>query len=324
MLNRRDFLLRSAAATGLLAAAPSTAMPRVRRSRLDRIGVALFTLPALLDRDYEGTMRMLAAIGYREVQLFGPFPFSAPEAHERWKTLSAQLGLQRTGFYGRTARQVREILDRNRLSATLMHVDLATLRTRLDQAADAANTLGMPYLGITALPAAARPNLDGDRRAADEMNAIGARLARHGLRFSYHNHGYGLTEREGRVPLQVVIERTDPALVDLLMDIFWMVVGGGDPVAYLDAYPGRYRLMHVKDMTQKVRFKGDGGDSDQWTAMFPYMTEAGSGVLDLKTILSRARRSGVRHFLIEQDLVANPRASLAKSYRYLAALELDD
>lgn len=323
MLNRRDFLIRSAAA-GLLVAEPSAAAPRVRRSRLDRVGVALFTVPALLDQDYEGTMRMLATIGYREVQLFGPFPFSAAEAHARWKTLSAQLGLRRTGFYGRTARQLRAILDRNGISATLMHVDLATFRTRLDQAAEAANTLGMPYLGITAIPAEARRDLDGYRRAADEMNAIGAKLARHGLRFSYHNHGYGLTEREGRIPLQVVIERTDPAHVDLLMDVFWMVVGGGDPVAYLNAYPGRYRLMHVKDMTQKVRFKGDGGDSGQWTEMFPYMTEAGSGVLDLKTILSHARRSGVRHFLVEQDMVANPRASLQKSYHYLSTLELDD
>jgi sugar phosphate isomerase/epimerase len=121
-----------------------------------------------------------------------------------------------------------------------------------------------------------------------------------------------------------VIERTDPASVVLLMDISWMVVGGGDPVAYLDAYPGRFRLMHVKDMTQRVRFQGDGGDSAQWMEMFPYMTEAGSGVLDLKTILSRARRSGVRHFLVEQDLVANPRESLEKSYRYLSTVELDD
>lgn len=324
MLNRRDFLLRSAAATSFLAAAPSAATLRVPRSRLDRIGVALFSLPALLDQDYERTMRMLSEIGYREVQLFGPFPFSAPEAHERWKTLSVQLGLQRTGFYGRTARQVKEILDRNGLSATIMHVDLPTFRTRLDEAAEAANTLGMPYLGITAIPAEARPDLDGYRRAADEMNEIGARLARHGLGFSYHNHGYGLTEIEGRIPLREVIERTDPTLVVLLMDIYWMVVGGGDPVAYLDDYAGRYRLMHVKDMKQKVRFQGDGGDSDQWREMFPYMTEAGSGVLDLKTILSHARRSGVRHFLVEQDLAANPRESLEQSYRHLSTLELDE
>jgi sugar phosphate isomerase/epimerase len=321
-MNRRDFL-RSAAAAGLLAAAPGAAMG-FPRSRLDRVGVALFTIPALLDEDYEGTMRMLSEIGYREVQLFGPFPFSAPEAHERWRTLSVQLGLKRTGFYGRTAREVREILDRNRISATIMHVDFATLRTRLDETAEAAHILGMPYVGISSIPAAMRPDLDGYRRTADEMNAIGTRLRERGIGFSYHNHGYGLTEMEGRIPLQLVIERTDPASVVLLMDIFWMVIGGGDPVAYLDAYPGRFRLMHIKDMTQKVRFKGDGGDSNQWTEMFPYMTEAGSGVLDLKTILSRARRAGVRHFLVEQDLVANPRESLEKSYRYLSTLELDD
>ena len=90
------------------------------------------------------------------------------------------------------------------------------------------------------------------------------------------------------------------------MDLFWTVAGGADPVEFLDAYRGRYRLMHIKDMKQRVRFSGDGGDAAQWIELFPYVTDAGSGVLDLPTILSHAKRSGVEHFLVEQDLVANP------------------
>lgn len=106
------------------------------------------------------------------------------------------------------------------------------------------------------------------------------------------------------------------------MDLFWTVAGGGDPVELLDAYRGRYRLMHIKDMKERVRFAGDGGDAAQWIALFPQVTEAGSGVLDLRTILARARASGVEHFFVEQDLVANPEESLRKSHRFLSALDL--
>ena len=106
------------------------------------------------------------------------------------------------------------------------------------------------------------------------------------------------------------------------MDLFWTVAGGADPVELLDAYRGRYRLMHIKDMKQRVRFSGDGGDPAQWIELFPYVTDAGSGVLDLPTILSHAKRSGVEHFLVEQDLVANPGESLRKGYQFLSRLDL--
>ena len=106
------------------------------------------------------------------------------------------------------------------------------------------------------------------------------------------------------------------------MDINWTTAGGADPVAYLDGYPGHFRLMHVKDMTKRVRFSGDGGDPSQWEQLLPYMTTAGSGVLDLCAILSHAKRSGVRHFYVEQDLAPHGAQDLRKSYRYLAALNL--
>jgi sugar phosphate isomerase/epimerase len=110
--------------------------------------------------------------------------------------------------------------------------------------------------------------------------------------------------------------------VAMEMDVFWTVAGGADPVELLDTYRGRYRSIHVKDMKQRVRFTRDGGDASQWMELFPYMTDAGSGVLDLLTILSRAKRSGVEHFLVEQDLAANPAESLRKSYRFLSGLDL--
>ena len=78
--------------------------------------------------------------------------------------------------------------------------------------------------------------------------------------------------------------------------------------------------MHVKDMIKKVHFSGDGGDPKQWIELFPYMTTAGDGVLDLKSILSKAKESGVKHFILEQDMVNEPEKVLKKSFNYLTSL----
>lgn len=286
------------------------------------LGVQLFSLPRLLEQNFEGTLEMLAGIGYRELEFFGPYPFSGPEAQARWDGLAPVLGFRGSGYFGRTPQQVRELLDRHGLAAPAMHVDLETLRHRMGPLAEAAQVVGHRYVGIASIPDEERRTLDDYRRMADEFNEIGRNADRHGLRFYYHNHGYGLSEMEGQIPLRMLIERTDPRLVALEMDLYWTVAGGADPVELLSAYPGRYQLMHIKDMKERVRFSGDGGDAAQWMELFPHMTTAGSGVLDLPSILEHARASGVRHLFVEQDLAANPAEELQQSYRYLASLGL--
>jgi len=322
MLSRREFLAAAGAAAAGLVAARDAGAALYGADRLGPIGVQLFSLPKLLEQDFEGAVKMLADLGYKEVELFGPYPFSVPAAHARWKAVTPSLGFTGSGYFGRTAKQAREALDRHGLSSPSMHVDLDTLRERLDQVGEAAHTLGHGYAGIASIPPERRRTLDDYKRMADDFNAIGARAARIGFKILYHNHGYGLVPLGGKVPLQVILERTDPKLVAMEMDVFWTMAGGADPVEYLDAYPSHYRLMHVKDMTKQARFAGDGGDPEQWIALFPFMTTAGSGVLDLPRILSHAKRAGVQHFYVEQDLAANPAEALGTSIRYLRGLEL--
>jgi sugar phosphate isomerase/epimerase len=321
MVSRRDFLMAAAGAAGV-AATGAAAAGAPSADRLDRIGVQLFSLPKLLEQDFPGTIRMLAGLGYREVELFGPYPFSVPAAQDAWKALTPMLGFSGSGYFGRTPREVRRILDDNGLAAPSMHVDLDTLRQRLGQVGEAAHALGHRYCGIAAIPPEERRTLDDYRRRADELNAIGTRATAMGFQLLYHNHGYGLSPMAGTVPLRELLDRLDPTAVALEMDLFWTVAGGADPVALLDAYPKHYRLMHVKDMTKQARFAGDGNDPQQWFALFPLMTTAGDGVLDLPRILGRARRAGVRHFHVEQDLAADPPAALGASIRYLRGVEL--
>jgi sugar phosphate isomerase/epimerase len=320
-MKRRDFLKNTTAVASLaLAGNVAEKLAGNLSSPIGRIGIQLFTIPKLLEKDFEGTLKMLADTGFKELEFYGPFPFSAQEAVERWKTVTPALGFSGSGYFGKTAKETKGILDRYGLSTPSMHTDLVTLKTKLNELAEAAHILGQKYAIIPSAPT--RTTLDEYKKDADEFNEIGANAQKLGLRFGYHNHGNGLKELQGSIPLNLIIERTDPKLVFFEMDIYWMTAGGADPVAYFEKYPGRYRLMHIKDMMKQARFSGDGGDPSQWIELFPFMTEPGSGVLDLKKILTAAKKSGMEHFYLEQDMVAKPEEALPKSYGYLSKLSI--
>ena len=312
MFTRRNFLSQFTAAT-LGGFVPQT-------EQLERIGLGLFTIPWLLEKDFAGTLKLLAQIGYKELEFYGPFPFSTPAAQARWRSVTAAVGFKGSGYFGKTGKQVRQLMNRHGLTSPSMHTDLSTLRERMSQLGEAAHVVGQRYVTLPSIPEAERPNLDAYKRLADEFNQIGANAAKAGVTFMYHNHGYGLVEMEGQIPFRVLVERTDPKLVALQMDVYWTTAGGTDPIAYLNEYAGRFHSLHIKDMAKRVRFAGDGGDAKQWIELFPFISDAGSGVLDLPGILSAAKRSGAKHFFVERDRAPNAEETLRKSYAYLAAL----
>jgi sugar phosphate isomerase/epimerase len=227
------------------------------------------------------------------------------------------MGISRNAYFGMTAQEVKARLDHYGLSAPSAHVDFPTAQTRLEAMAEAAHILGHRYVVIPSARNARLETLDDYKRLAGELNAIGARADALGVRFGYHNHGYENAMIDGRVPYEVLLEETDPDLVTMELDLFWMIAGGGDPVALLEAYPGRFALMHIKDMSEMVRFSGRGQTPQEWIALFPYMRDAGAGVLDLPGILAQAQQSGVKHFLLERDLAADPLQTLQASYQAL-------
>ena len=322
MPNRREFLVSASASTAAFLAACSGAVSTAPAPvRLDALGVGLFTVPKSLAQDLEGTLAMIAGLGYREVEFFGPYSFSTQAAQDGWKAASQQLGFSGSGFFGRTASDVRAILDRHGLVSPSMHVDLETLRDRTEQVGEAANAMGWKYCGLASIPEELRRTPDDYRRMGDLLTEIGHRAKPMGFKVLYHNHGYGLLPVAGRMPIQLVFDRLDPDVVSLEMDVFWTVAGGADPVQLLDAYPKLYRLMHVKDMTRKATFTR-GGDMQDIMSLFPLMTTVGNGVLDMPRILGHARRNGVEHFYVEQDLAADPQAQLAASIRYLRGAQL--
>ena len=320
-MKRRSFIKNTSVAATALTLFPGLASSCNTKS-LNTIGVQLFSLPKLLEIDFNGGIKMLAEMGYKEIEMYGPFPFSTDSVKEEWKSITPELGFSGSGYFGQSPQEVKTILKEHGVKVTSVHSDMGTLQTRMEQLGEAGDILGFEYIGLPAIPEEKRKTIDDYKRVAEELNKIGEQARNVGLKFAYHNHGYGLSEIDGQVPLNIIFDQTDPNLVFFEMDIYWTTAGGADPVNYLESYPGRYHLMHIKDMTKKVKFSGDGGNPSQWNELFPYMTTVGDGVLDIPSIISVGQKQGVQHFYVEQDTVDNPEVALKKSFDYLKTIKL--
>lgn len=319
---RRDEFAR----LSILGSAGTVLVPGLLRSnmqkintmgRLQSIGIQLFSVPKALETDLLATLGMLSEIGFSEIELYGPYPFSAESNKKGWQELAPLLGFQGSGFFGVTEMAFQGLCRDYGFRVPSMHTDLETLTNHMPALAESARNLGARYVTLPAIPPERRTSLDDYKRMADIFNNIGQDAKKEGIRFAYHNHGYGLQDAQGVIPFELLMDATDPDSVFLEMDIFWTTAGKADPIAYLRKYAGRYTMMHLKDMKKLTFFEGDGGNPQQWTALFPVMTSAGSGVLDLDGILTAALETGVEHFFVEQDMVMNPEVALNDSYQYL-------
>jgi sugar phosphate isomerase/epimerase len=319
MYHRRHFLKTTGAAAAAFALTPfSHSIMTEFFKKKKNLGVQLFTIPKMADQDFKSTLKLLSDIGYREVEFFGPYEFSATETLEGWKAMAGMLGLQRTAFWGYKLQEVNQMLKDYNLKTPSLHLDLITFRKNLKQTLDAVAPLGAKYLVLPALQDVRdRRNLDDYKRLADEFNNFGKQMAAYNMAFVYHNHGYEHVPMNGEIPMDFLLKNTDKKNVKFELDIFWMSAAGGDPIEYLQQYPKRYKLLHIKDASEKVRFAGDGSTFDQWMPLFPKMADPGTGVFDIAGILKAADKAGVEHFYLERDLTPTPEATLRNSFANL-------
>jgi len=274
MSSRRDFL-RTAALAGLV---PWGRL--ARDARLGRIGIQLYTVRREFARDPEGTLARIARLGYREIELWGPRPGTPAE--------------------------LRAMLDRHGLAAPSSHVGLSELVADGSRTLEQAALLGQRYVVVASLAPRDRATLDAWKRTAAAFNRVGEAARAHGLQFGYHNHEAEFAPLEGQVPYDVLLAATDPRLVRLQMDLYWITRAGKDPLDYFARWPGRFPMVHVKDMDATPQ-RG--------------FTEVGRGSIDFRRIFRRAKQAGIRHYFYEQDETAGDVFASAKaSYDYLRAL----
>lgn len=275
MIQRRDFVRTLLAATGALAMpAGLSAIPAA--SSLGRIGIQLYSVRDLFAVDPVGTLRQLANIGYREVEL--------------------------AGLGDRTASEIRAALDKAHVNAPSAHFAIEPLRENLSLVLGIAQTLELKYIVIPWLPEDLRTP-SGYRQVASILNQAGNVARRQNLTLAYHNQDYDFVNLGGATGYSILLEETDPDAVKLELDVFWMLKGGEDPLAYLSKYRGRFHMIHIKDMA------ADGS-----------MADVGTGTVDWLAILKAAERAGVKHYFVEHDNPASPMGFAKASFDYLDAL----
>ena len=273
MIDRRTFL--GVAPAALLAAGACGRASASARRELAGWGIQLYTLRSAIAGDVGRTLAAVAQIGYREVEL--------------------------AGLYGLTPAQMRAKLGAVGLAATSSHQSVADVRGEWPRVLDGARELGQRLVVVPSIPAEER-TAEGLRRLADDFNRAGEASRAAGLRFGYHNHDWEHRAlADGTVPIDLLLERTDPALVDWQMDIFWTVHGGADPARYLREAAGRVTSVHVKDRTRDGR-----------------MADVGAGVIDFATLIPQAEGLGLLHAFVEHDQPGDdPVASARRSFEHL-------
>jgi sugar phosphate isomerase/epimerase len=232
-----------------------------------------------MQKDVAATLAHVARIGYKEVEF--------------------------AGYFGRSPADIRALLDADGLSSPSAHVALQLLRSDLAGTIAAAKVIGHQYITVPYLEESMRGSLDSWRALAREFNTIGGQLSREGLRLAYHNHDFEFAPTEGQLPYDVLLAETDPALVSMEMDLYWATKAGQSPLAYFAKYPGRFRMVHVKDSRGAPQHE---------------MAEVGGGTIDWRQIFAHRTQAGIEHYFVEHDNPTDAFSSIEKSFKYLSTL----
>lgn len=255
---------------GAVACAPASGR------RLGAIGLQLYTVRSEMEKSIDATLARVANIGYKEVEF--------------------------AGYFGKSPAEVRALLDNTGLQAPSAHVALADIRTKWGPTLEGASEIGHRYLVCPSIDEKER-DADGYKRVAQEFNEAAREAKRHDILFAYHNHDFDFSPLGDTVGYDILLAETDPALVLLELDLYWMNVGKRDPLTYFAKYPGRFPLVHVKDMAP------DGA-----------MSDVGSGTLPFARYFAKSGEAGIRHYYVERDDATDAFGSITRSYTYIKTL----
>ncbi|HKT10522.1 MAG TPA: sugar phosphate isomerase/epimerase [Terriglobia bacterium] len=289
-MDRRDFLRTGAVASAALMAAGG-GLDLYADPYGIPVGLQLYTVRRQLDKDFAGTLRKVASIGYTQVQF--------------------------SGFHNQPVPKIKQLIDQLGLKTAAGHFDYELFESDLSQVTDAAHTLGMSYVVLSSVPESYRHSIDGYKRAAEFFNKTGEGCRKAGLQYGYHTHNRDFEKFGSTVAFDLMLQRTDPALVCFEMDCFWVTRAGYDPVAYMNRYPGRFPVLHIKDERKHYPPTATGPTPD--AAFAP----VGMGIINWKRIFKAAPKGGLKYYFVEQDEAERPIFQAIKiSYDYLHNLKV--
>lgn len=270
-MNRRRFI----ANTGMLGAAslfPITSCSMKEDPKF-KMGLQLFSIHEDMTKDPVGTLKAVKAMGYQDFEIYG-------------------FDDQKVTYYGVEASAFKKILEDMELSVTSGHYGFASylskpvdeLKRFVDQCIKGAKSLESPYITWPWIAPEQR-TMDNYKLMSERLNTIGEQVNAAGLGFAYHNHGFEFEEHDGQIGYDIILKETDPALVKLQIDMYWVMHSSKlTPGEWIEKQPGRYVMWHIKDMDKVSRD----------------YTELGNGSIDYVELLPDPVQSGLEYYYIEQ------------------------
>ena len=253
------------------------------------IGLQLYSLRDQFAKDVPATLDQVRTFGFEFVELAGTYNL-APE-------------------------KFKELLDRRGLKPVSGHFPFERYRDDVEGIARDAKALGLRYVGCAWIPHNDPFDEKTCREAAAVFDRAGEALAKQGLRFFYHTHGYEFQPHGDGTLFDLLMAGTKPEFVRFEMDVFWIVHPGRDPVKLLEKYGGRFELMHVKDMRKGTPTGLLTGHSDVANDV-----ALGTGLLDWPAILNAARKAGVKWYFIEDESPTSVQ-QIPQSLRFLETVK---
>ena len=259
-ISRRQYMARGASLATTLAATYAAGPLAARSVKAKPIGIQLYTVRDMFTADPMGTLEKVAAIGYREVEFGGG------------------------GYEKLDHAALRKAMDRLGLKCPSLHIGYDALRSDFAGSVRMARTLGADTVVLPWMAPEMR-TFSRWRDALANFNLWSRDLKAQGLGFAYHNHDFEFTQKsDGRSMFDMLVSDTNPDLVRIELDLFWVTAAGEQPKAVIRRLPGRVYAYHVKDRT------ADGK-----------MTSVGAGTIDFADIFTLNHFAGVKHFYVEND-----------------------
>lgn len=246
------------------------ALPASGAAFKGKLGLQLYSLRADFAKDVPGTLGKASAFGFRNAELAGTYDLE-PKAF-------------------------RKLLKEHKLKAVAGHFPYEKFRDDAEAVARDAKALGLKYAGCAWIPHEGAFDEKTCREAIAVFNKAGATLAKHGIKFFYHQHGYEFHPHGSGTLMDLMMAETDPKLVSYEMDIFWVRFPGQDPVQWLEKYGSRWELMHLKDMKKGLATGDLSGHTDVRNDV-----ALGTGQMDMPAILRAAKKAGVKWYFIEDE-----------------------
>lgn len=290
-MNRREFLTSTTLAA--IVASPMARALEADNAYRRNMGLQLYTLRNELAKDTPGTIKAVAAAGYRQGEMFG-FPNCDPVIAA---ARASGLGLHSTHFEWDTV-----VNPKDAGYSDFQRIIEKALKT------------GLTHLVIPYLADKDRTTLDDYKRVAGHANQAAALAKKAGLQLSYHNHAFEFKPHEGgRTGFDVFMAEFGPD-VHFELDIFWVKVGGVEPLDLIRKLAGRVSQVHLKDLKAGLTLPNFGGVPND------AFQELGDGIIPMEPILIAAKAAGVKHCHVEQDQSPDPLASIRQSMEYLKKL----